>query len=106
MKSEIKENLIGVKHDQEKVEWALLPWRELNQVAKVLTFGARKYSPNNWMHVPAAERRYFDAAMRHITARQRGEINDKETRLPHLAHAVCCLLFWAWFDNKNRRGHR
>lgn len=106
MNSKTEENRTGIKHDQGKIEWALMPWRELKQVAKVLTLGAQKYSPNNWMHVPAAERRYFDAAMRHITARQLGEVNDKETKLPHLSHAICCLLFWAWFDNNNRKGHR
>jgi hypothetical protein len=104
MSSKTKET--GVKKDKGKIEWALMPWRELRQVALVLTKGAQKYSRDNWMHVPAAERRYFDAAMRHITARQTGEINDKETKLPHLAHAICCLLFWAWFDNTNRRGHK
>jgi len=81
----------GVKHDQEKRQWALLPWREVGIVVDVLTLGAKKYSANNWMRVPAAERRYFEAAMRHITARQGGEIRDPETKLPHLAHAVCCF---------------
>ena len=105
MNSRTKESK-GVKHDAGKIQWALLPWRELKQVALVLTKGVKKYSADNWMHVPAAERRYFEAAMRHITARQLGEIKDPETKLPHLAHAVCCLLFWMWFDNTNRRGHR
>jgi len=96
----------GVKKDSGKLQWALLPWREVGQVVDVLTKGVKKYSEDNWMHVPGGERRYMEAAMRHIIARQRGEINDKETKLPHLAHAVCCLLFWLWFDNTKRRGHR
>lgn len=95
---------LGKKNDQNKRQWALLPWKEVGVVADVLTFGCRKYSADNWMHVPAAERRYFEAAMRHITARQTGEVLDQETGFPHLAHAVCCLLFWMWFDRKNRRG--
>lgn len=96
----------GTKHDVGKTQWALLPWRELQDVAQVMTLGVRKYSRDNWMHVPSGERRYFEAAIRHITARQLGEINDPETKLPHLAHAVCCLLFWMWFDTKKRRGHK
>ena len=96
----------GVKLDHEKRRWALLPWREVGQVVDVLTFGAKKYSADNWMHVPAAERRYFEAAMRHITARQEGEIRDPESGFPHLAHAICCLLFWMYFDRKRRRGRR
>lgn len=100
------EQNLGVKKDQGKRQWALLPWRELGKVADVMTHGAKKYSADNWMHVPAGERRYFEAAMRHITARQNGEINDRESKLPHLAHAICCLLFWMWFDARKKRGHR
>lgn len=96
----------GEKHDIGKDQWALLPWKQVRQVVQVLTFGAQKYQPNNWMHVPASERRYFEAAIRHIYARQTGEVLDKESRLPHLAHAICCLLFWMWFDDKNRKGRR
>lgn len=111
MQKTLEENIgvapsIGTKHDTGKIQWALLPWAELKQVAQVMTVGAKKYSPDNWMHVPSGERRYFEAAIRHITARQLGEINDPETKLPHLAHAVCCLLFWMWFDTKKRRGHK
>lgn len=98
--------MVGKKQDREKRKWALLPWKELGLVVDVLTHGCKKYSADNWMHVPGAERRYFEAAMRHITARQKGEIHDKESRLPHLAHVVCCILFWMWFDAKNRRGHK
>jgi hypothetical protein len=98
--------ILGVKQDSKKRQWALLPWREMGQVCDVMTLGVKKYSVDNWMHVPGGERRYFEAAMRHITARQCGEINDKETKLPHLAHACCCVLFALWFDNRKRRGHR
>jgi hypothetical protein len=75
-------------------------------VVDVLGMGVQKYSEGNWKHVKNGEERYFDAAMRHITARERGEINDRESGLPHLAHAVCCLLFWMWFDRKKMRGHK
>ena len=66
----------------------------------MLEFGAARYQVDNWMHVPDARRRYYDAAMRHIEAWLLGEQNDPESGLPHLAHAVCCLLFLIWFDNR------
>ena len=97
---------VGVKYDEGKRRWALLPWREVGQVVDVLTYGAVRYSPDNWKVVSEAQRRYLEAALRHISARQTGEINDRQSKLPHLAHAVCCLLFWMWFDRKERRGHR
>jgi len=96
----------GIKHDAHKIRWSLLPVNVAKSIIEVLEYGARKYAPDNWMHVPNAELRYYDAALRHITARQAGEINDRESKKPHLAHAMCCLIFWLWFDLTKRRGHR
>jgi hypothetical protein len=60
---------------------------------------AAKYSPDNWQRVPEPRERYFSAAMRHLVAWKEGATHDLESGLPHLAHAVCCLL---WFDEKER----
>ena len=84
---------VGRKHDFGKPEWYLLPFNAVEEIVKVLTFGAKKYSPGNWQHVPNAKSRYFSALMRHLTAWVNGEDKDKETKLSHLAHAGCCLLF-------------
>jgi hypothetical protein len=78
----------------------------VGEVIEVLEMGAAKYSPDNWKYVANSEQRYYDAAMRHIMARQSGEINDPESKRPHLAHALCCLTFWLWHDLNKRRGHR
>lgn len=90
----------GVKFDEEKPRWDLLPFREVGQVVDVLTMGAIKYSDDNWKNVPGAKRRYIAAAMRHIVARLGGEIRDPESGVNHFAHAICCLLFLLWFDNE------
>jgi len=87
----------GLKLDKGKVKWSLLPWPSLRVVAEVMTFGAVKYAPDNWQKVKDPEPRYFDAAMRHLTAWKTGEKLDAETGLPHLAHAACCVLFLIWF---------
>jgi hypothetical protein len=96
----------GFKDDKSKPRWSLLPSNVIAEVVAVLEIGAKKYSPDNWKGVVDGETRYYDAAMRHISARQMGQINDPETKRPHLAHALCCLIFWLWLDLKNRRGHR
>jgi hypothetical protein len=83
----------GVKHDAEKPRWDLLPLGAVSAVVDVLTYGARKYAPDNWRLVPDTRARYFAAAMRHVVAWKRGERLDAESGLPHLAHAACCLLF-------------
>jgi hypothetical protein len=87
----------GVKYDAEKCRWELVPWREMEEVAWVLTEGAVKYSDHNWQKVVPKER-YVGAVMRHLTAWLSGEERDPESHRHHLAHAICCLLFLMWHD--------
>lgn len=91
----------GFKADDEKPRFDLVPWGPFTDVVDVLTLGAKKYADDNWQRVPGAERRYLAAAFRHVVARAQGERLDPETGKPHLAHAVCCLLFLAWFDRRD-----
>ena len=88
----------GVKFDGEKLRWSLLPLTSVQEVVQVLEYGARKYAPDNWMKVPDAQDRYWDAAIRHMMAWKMGEKKDAESGKSHLAHAVCCLLYIMWFD--------
>lgn len=84
----------GVKHDAGKLRWTLLPLLALSFVVRVLMHGASKYpSADNWRRVDNAGERYLDAAFRHLVAFTRGEWLDTESGLPHLAHAIACLLF-------------
>jgi hypothetical protein len=93
----------GVKHDGGKPQWSLVPFKAMTEVVDVLTYGARKYSPDNWCKVPNAKRRYVDAGFRHFSAYASGEKNDPETGYSHLAHAVCCLLFLLAFEKGEDR---
>lgn len=90
----------GVKHDGDKLRFSLVPWKALAAIVEVLEFGARKYAPGNWRKVPDAHQRYIDAALRHLIARADGEVLDPESKLPHLAHAGCCVLFALAFERE------
>lgn len=94
--------VVGRKDDSEKPRWYLMPWESVEAVVKVLGFGAKKYGDHNWQQVPEARERYFSAAVRHMLAWRSGDLEDGESQLPHLAHAVCCLLFLMWFDRKKK----
>ena len=83
----------GVKYDTIKPRWDLLPLEATASTVDVLTHGAIKYAPDNWRKLEDLGDRYYGAALRHITAYRRGEMLDPESGHPHLAHAVCCLLF-------------
>lgn len=83
----------GQKFDDAKPMMDLIPPHMEEEVARVLTFGAQKYAPDNWRKVPNLRKRYIAAAKRHINALVKGEQLDPESGLHHAAHAVCCLMF-------------
>lgn len=84
---------VGIKHDGDKPDYSLLPFHALDEVVRTLTYGAKKYSRDNWKKVPDFHRRYLSAAFRHITAHARGELFDPETGLHHLSHAIVSLMY-------------
>jgi hypothetical protein len=95
-KEELKnhlENMEGIKYDDSKPDYSLIPPRALNDLVKVLTFGAKKYDRHNWKKVENAEQRYFAAAQRHLWAVVRGETHDPESGEHHYAHALCCIMY-------------
>lgn len=87
----------GVKFDQDKPEWSLLPLQScLTGVIRVLMYGAKKYTRDNW-RAGMPWQRVMDAAKRHIFAWEEGEDLDKETQLNHIDHALCELLFLRYY---------
>jgi len=86
----------GTKHDDGKLRWDLLPILEVEQIVDVITYGAEKYDDNNWQKVDSE--RYYAAMMRHIVAWRKGNKRDVESKLLHLAHAMCCGIFLMWHD--------
>lgn len=93
---------LGVKNDQEKPDLTLLDREALEETAKVLMFGAKKYSRDNWRNGISKER-LLAAALRHIHASNSGEIKDSESGLSHLAHGLCCLMFALHFEVKGEK---
>lgn len=83
----------GMKLDDQKDRWDLLPIETVVDIVRVLMYGCKKYGPWNWMHVLEPRRRYYAATMRHLAAYASGEEIDEESGLPHLAHAATCLVF-------------
>jgi len=89
------------KADTGKVRMSLLMTQfgdVLEEVAKVLTFGAAKYPhpplDDSWRNVPNWEPRYQDALYRHLNeAFVKKIVIDHESNCRVLAHAMANLLF-------------
>ena len=88
------------KKDAGKPEIGLVPMQFVIDVAKIRSYGNKKYkSPDNWKTVEWS--RYWDAMMRHLIAAQESDdplhALDEESGLPHLSHALCNGAFLAEF---------
>jgi hypothetical protein len=73
----------------------------LEGLAKVLTFGAKKYAAHNWKG-GINYSRVLAALLRHCFAIMRGEDIDPESGLPHVDHLGCCWMFLSFYM-KNRK---
>lgn len=83
----------GVKMDEGKLRWSLLPWDAVEEVVRVLMFGAKKYDDRNW-EKGMDYGRLFDACLRHkIAWWQKGETQAEDSKIHHLAHDACDALF-------------
>lgn len=87
----------GKKNDGGKPPVALLSGAFIFEVAKVLDFGQHKYDPWNWKG-GFIWSRVISGVLRHIFQWLGGEDKDSESKLGHLAHAACGLMFLIDFE--------
>jgi len=92
----------GIKADQGKAPLGLLSSDALNEMAKVLQYGATKYSPHNWRGGFKWSRLY-DATQRHLTQWNNPyeSSTDSETNLSHLAHAAVNIMMLLEHEVRN-----
>lgn len=91
----------AIRHNQDKLRVDLIPTELIEEVAKVFTFGAKKYSPNNWKGFTKEQQdEILGSLLRHILEYQKGNKLDSESGLHHLAHAACNIAFILYFENK------
>jgi len=76
----------------------------LLSMAEVLAFGAAKYAKDNWKLCTKENiDLYWDAHDRHVLAYKMGEKIDHETKICHLAHAACNLMFIQHIMNRSSK---
>ncbi len=83
----------AVKKDKGKVRMDLLPPKALIAIAKIMTYGATKYSDFNYKKGKGLEwRQLYAACLRHLNAWNDGVEEDEETGESPLYHAGCCIM--------------
>ncbi len=80
-------DLLGIK----KLPLHLIPATALAQVSLAHYDGLGKYGAWNWRNHRVRASIYLDAAERHIKDWQEGATVASDSRVHHLAHAICCL---------------
>lgn len=104
--------ILGTKYDDNKLDYTLIPPHALQELARNLTEGLKKYRErDNWKKVPNAQERYLKALYRHLEAHRRGEIYDTESsaeNMPHLAAVAVNAMFLLEFmlDPKLKEGNQ
>ena len=66
--------------------------KAMEAVARVKEFGAAKYFEDNWKQGKKPDSEYLNSAMRHLFAREAGEIYDQDSGCSHIGHAIWNLL--------------
>jgi len=95
----------GVKFDEDKLDYTLIPKQALDEVVRVLMYGAEKYDRDNWKRIDDGRDRYNRAALRHLFSEVDGEDLDESTYF-HLAHAAASCLFSLAFAIQEMKLHK
>lgn len=82
----------ALRFNEGKPKLSFIDLGSMEDMARVLEFGAKKYDRNNWKKgLPYSS--ILDSMMRHIAALQKGELIDPESGLPHHGHISCNAMF-------------
>jgi hypothetical protein len=94
----------AIRYDHGKTDWSLMPFEAIEEINKVLDFGAKKYAAHNWKKGEGFKyTRVLNSLLRHIFAYMRGEDKDPESGLNHLAHAGCNIVFLLYYSKYKER---
>lgn len=90
----------GKKYDGDKLRYDLISPGAIEDMAKVLTHGSKKYGDRNW-EKGMKWGRVYAAIFRHLFAWVMGEKLDPDSGLTHLSHAFCNVMFLMEFERRN-----
>lgn len=89
----------GGRNDMGKLRYDLIPPEALEELTKVLTFGANKYADRNW-EKGMKWGRVYGSLMRHLWKWWSGHDKDEETGYSHLSHAICNIAFLITYEKR------
>jgi hypothetical protein len=101
MAEQIATSTTGGQKGRKSEQYSLIPTEFLAEVARVYSYGAEKYSRDNWLSGYPWSWSY-DALQRHIIAFWSGQETDPESGRHHLAHAAFHLASLFTYSEQTR----
>lgn len=88
----------GAQQSKLEERYDLLPPEAMRRLAKVLAYGARKYSDNNWHGIPLQS--HLNHLIRHAIEFLAGDKSED-----HLGHVLCraAMAVWAQENLENEK---
>jgi hypothetical protein len=91
----------AARKNSDKLRWDLLDYHSIEELLRVLEFGAEKYAPNNWKKGLHREE-LLESAMRHLVLMFQGKEVDSDSARPHAAHVMCNMMFYLYMLRYNK----
>lgn len=97
---------MALHYNEDKSKHELISAYSMECLAQVLTYGCKKYGPNNWRR-GLMWSELIGSMERHMNRFKLGEDVDKESGLPHLSHLIAnatfLLEYMVWHKNGDDR---
>lgn len=87
--------MTGSRYNNGKLRWDLVEWNSVEEMLKVLEFGALKYNPQNWKKGLNREE-ILESTQRHLIKLFQKEELDSESQLHHAGHVMCNMMFYLY----------
>jgi len=94
----LREQEQAMRFNSGKPQYSLIDLHALEPCARVLEFGAKKYTRDNWKKGMDLTK-ILDSLLRHVAALRSGELIDPESGLPHIGHIQCNAMFLGGKNN-------
>lgn len=89
----------ALRYNTDKLHWSLVDFKSLEPLVRVLEYGTKKYSKDNWKKgLDTTE--VLESLSRHLFSLMAGEEIDSESQLPHIGHIMANAMFYEYMINK------
>jgi len=96
----------ALRYNKGKRQWSLMDMKSFEPMIEVLEYGCQKYDRDNWKKGLFITEIY-DSLQRHLIELMNGEDIDEESKLLHIGHILCNVMFMSYvltnkpeFDNR------